>query len=285
VISASRRALLGVLLLVALGCEGGRPPWRAADARRIVSLAPSITEIVFALGLGDRLVGVDDYSQWPEEATQLPSLGGLFDPNLEAIAALEPDLAILLPSQRELGERLSGLGIETLEVPSDTLADVEAAVTTIAERCEVQAAGERLVARLRRALAPAPLAEPLSVALVVGRQPGQLATVLVAASGTYLDELLSRLGALNVFADAGLPYPQVGLEEFVGRSPRAVVELQGAPVGGNGRRMLRADWLTAPGMDREEPCVSVIDGYEVLTPGPRLAEVYERLRVALEACS
>ncbi len=273
------------LLGLAPGCGVAPPEGEVAGGRRIVSLAPSITETVFALGLGDRVVGVDDYSTWPAETASLPHLGGLFDPNLEAIATLEPDLAILLPSQKDLGERLSALGIEVLEVPSDTLDDVEAAAIAIAGRCGVPAAGRSLVDRLRRELAPSPMTDPPTTVLVVGRQPGQLATVLVAAPGTYLDELLSRLAVVNVFADAGAPYPQVGLESFVGRRPRALVELQGEPLSPVERQRLRADWLTAPGLDLAESCVSVIDGYGVLTPGPRLAEVYQRLRSALEACA
>ena len=276
--------LLATSLVLLAACAGPDEVDEPAAADRIVSLAPSITETLFALDLGDRVVGVDDYSNWPPRAAGLPRLGGLFDPNLEAITVMAPDLAILLPSQRELGERLTELGIEVLEVPSDSLGDVEVAARSIAERCGVTDAGERLVARLREELAPATLAEPPATALVVGRQPGQLATVLVAAPGTYFDELLGRLGVVNVFADAGQPYPQVGLESFVARRPRAVVELQGEPQGPDQRRRLRADWLTAPGLELDESCVTVIDGYEVLTPGPRLAEVYARLRSAMEAC-
>lgn len=278
------------LLLAALACSGTPDREEAGSATagagsRIVSLAPSITETLFELGLGERLVGVDNYSNWPPAPTAaLPRLGGLFDPNLEAIAALEPDLAIVLPSQKELGGRLAEIGIEVLEVPSETLADVAVAARRIAERCGVPAAGQRLVERLRRELAPAPLAEPPTTVLVVGRQPGQLATVLVAAPGTYYDELLSRLGTVNVFADAGQPYPQVGLESFLRRRPQAVIELQGEPLDDAQRQRLRADWLGAPGLELADACVSVIDGSEVLTPGPRLADLYRRLRQALEAC-
>jgi iron complex transport system substrate-binding protein len=277
--------LLLPLLLAAVACGDRSPVAESTGSRRIVSLAPSITETVFALGLGDRIVGVDDYSTWPAETESLPSLGGLFDPNLEAIAALEPDLAIVLPSQRDLGERLVELGIAVLEVPSDTLDDVEGAATAIAERCGVAEAGRKLVDRLHRELAPAPLRTPPTTALVVGRQPGQLGTVLVAAPGTYFDELLTRLGAVNVFADAEMPYPQVGLESFVGRRPKALVELQGEPLNPYQRQRLRTDWLAAPGIDLADACVTIIDGYEVLTPGPRLVEVYRRLRTALEACA
>lgn len=278
------RLTAALLVLLAAACGGSRPAGEASPARRLVSLAPSVTETVYALELGDRLVGIDDYSNWPPATAALPRLGGLFDPNLEAIAALDPDLAILLPSQRDLGRRLAGLGIEVLEVPSDTLEDVETAAIAIAVRCGAPAAGDALVERLRRELAPAPLPDAPSTALVVGRRPGELASVLVAAPGTYLDELLARLGVANVFADAGQPYPQVGLESFVGRRPRAIIELQGEPLNPFQRQRLRDDWRTAPGLALAPGCGAVIDGYEVLTPGPRLPQVYRRLRAALEAC-
>ena len=277
--------VLALVALLAAACGGAAERGgEQAPAARIVTLAPSITETVFALGLGDRVVGVDEYSRWPPPTGSLPRLGGLFDPNLEAIAGLEPDLVVVLPSQRDLGDRLAGLGIEVLEVPSDTLDDAEAAARSIAERCGVPSAGERLVERLRRELAPEPLAGGLPTALVVGRGAGQLGSVLVAAPGTYFDELLTRLGAVNVFADAGQPYPQVGLESFLGRRPRLVVELQGEPLTAAGHELLRADWRTVPELELAEGCLAVIDGYEVLTPGPRLPEVYSRLRQAVEAC-
>lgn len=273
-----------LVALLAAACGGpGADPVPAPG--RVITLAPSITETAFALGLGDSVVGVDDYSRWPPAARELPRLGGLLDPRLEAIVALEPELAVVLPSQRGLGQRLAALGIEVLEVPSDTLADVGRAAILMAERCGVAERGRRLAAEIERALAPAPLAGAPPTALVVGRQPGRMGSVLVAAPGTYLDELLGRLGAANVFADAATPYPQVGLEAFLERRPRAVVELHGEPQAADVERRLRHDWLTAPGLELSEPCVAVVDGLEVLVPGPRLPEVYARLRSALVACA
>ncbi len=276
---------LPAVLLLAVACGRAAPP--AAEGPtvdRIVTLAPSATETVFALGLGELVVGVDDYSHWPAEVAGLPRLGGLFDPNLEAIATLEPGLAIVLPSQRELGERLRGLGIDVLEVPSETLADVGDGAVAIAERCGLPGRGRLLADRLRRELEPQPLDGRPRVALVVGRQPGRLASVLVAGPGTYLDELLGRLGAVNVFADTGQTYPQVGLEAFLERRPQAIVELHGEPLVAGADEWLRRDWREAPGLKLPEACVAVIDGHEVLVPGPRLPEVYRRLRAALEAC-
>src|SRR6185295_15604866 len=94
------------------------PPARPLP-RRIVAVAPSAVELLFALGLGDRVVGVGDHVAWPPAATELPRLGGLLDPRLETVATLRPDLAVLLPSERELGERLAALGVEGLVVPHE----------------------------------------------------------------------------------------------------------------------------------------------------------------------
>src|SRR5690606_22554892 len=125
--------------------------------QRLVSLAPNLTELVFALGLGERLVGVGDYDVLPPGAPELPRLGGLLDPNLEALIGLRPDLVLLLPSQQEVADQMQRVGVASLVVAAeDTIADVEEAALAIAARCGVEEAGRELVAGLRRELAPRP---------------------------------------------------------------------------------------------------------------------------------
>src|SRR5689334_1303434 len=100
---------LCVLLLALLaGCrEGASPQPKGPEVpQRIVALAPNLSETLFALGLGDRVVGVGDFSTWPPEAADKPRLGGLFDANLERIVSLKPDLAVLLPSEKDLAAKL-----------------------------------------------------------------------------------------------------------------------------------------------------------------------------------
>ena len=113
-------AALALALLVAFtGCEPASSP-PVASPERIIAVAPSVTEILYVLGLGDRLVGVGDYATWPPEVRSKTRIGGLFDPRFEQIVALRPDLAILLPSEESLGVQLRDLGIEVLTVPSAT---------------------------------------------------------------------------------------------------------------------------------------------------------------------
>jgi iron complex transport system substrate-binding protein len=267
-------------------CQPGRPadktPQGAAKPapRRLIALTPSLTETLFALGLGDRVVGVGDYSRWPPEVAQKPRLGGLFNANVERIAALHPDLAVLMPSERDLAAKLAPLGVDSLIVPIETLDDVERSFTAIAARCGVPARGERLRGEWRRGLAPLhPSGPPLKVMLSVGRDPGRLAEVTVAASHTFLDEILRRLGAVNAFADAPTRYPQVGLEEIVARQPDLILELRGDPLSPPAAETLVQEWRQLPQLRARR--VEVLAADYVLVPGPRLPLLARDLEAAL----
>jgi len=246
-------------------------------------LTPSLLEILFALDLGDRVVGVGDYVFWPPQAARKPRIGGLFNPNLERIVSLKPDLAVLLPSERDLGAKLEPLGVDTLVVQDETLAEVEGSILRIAGRCGVPEAGERLAADFRAALAPRPLpGPPLKVMISVGRSAGRLGEVTVAARRTFYDELLSRLGAVNVFADAPTRYPQVGLEEVVARKPDVILELRPDPLTQQKAAAVIHDWSAlgqVPAVRNHR--VVVIAGDYTMLPGPRLPRLYREMREAL----
>lgn len=256
--------------LASPGAESAEP------CRRIIALAPSAAELLFALDLGDRVVGVGDWVRWPEDALEgLPRLGGLVDPHREEIVALAPDLAVLLPSEADLGRQLRSLGIDTLEVPSETVDDVAEAARRIAARCP--AADGEWIARFREALAPRPVAAGIRVLLVVDRRPGGLANAVAAGPGTFYDELLGRLGAENVLDDASVLYPRLDLEQVLARDPDVILELQAETPDAGTRQALVADWerlgpLSAVRAGR----VVAVGGSHVLVPGPRLPLLYER---------
>lgn len=257
----------------------------AAPCLRPIALAPSLVETLYALGLGDRIAGVGDFASWPPEVASKPRLGGLVDPRLETITALRPDLAFLLPSERELGTKLEALGIAVRIVPNESLADVERALRSVGAICGVAERGDELANRLHRELAPRPLARARGarVLVVVGRPAGRLADIWAAGPGTFLDELLTRLGVVNVFADASALYPQASLEEIVARRPDLVLELRVEPASSEVRQRLIADWSALPSI----PAVAngrivVIARDDSLIPGPRLAELYRALAAAIE---
>lgn len=279
------RAFLPAALLLAAGGCGRQEARPAGGPSRIIAVTPSVTETLFALGLGSRVIGVGDYSVWPpEEVARKPRVGGLFNPNLEGIVALHPDLAVLIPSERELGGKLSNLGIEVLAVENETLADIERSFATIAERCGVPEAGERLAAEWHAGVAPRPLpggAHP-RVLISVGRPPGRLSEAVIAGPGTFYDELLGRLGAVNAFADSPTLYLQLPLEQVVAHPPDVIIELRSEPVSASVAEALRRDWEQLPGLPpvpggRAE----VIAASYSVTPGPRLPLFYRDLRAAI----
>jgi iron complex transport system substrate-binding protein len=282
-------ALAGSALALALAAGCARapapPPERVADPRRVVALAPSLVEILYELDLGDRVVGVGDYCRYPPEAEGKPRLGGLFDPHLEEITRLEPDLAILLPSEERLRRHLEALDVEVLTVASESLDEIAEATMTVARRFSVGERGGAFVRGWREALAPRPLAGRPRVMLAVSRQRGTVADALSAGPGTFYHELLERMGAVNVFADAASLYPQVSLEEAMQRLPEAIIDLRAEQPSAESAAALRADWEPlrgVPALERE--CYAVIGGDWVLLPGPRVPELYRRMRAVLEEC-
>src|SRR5262249_9731110 len=124
-----------------------------AAPQRIVSTTPSITEILYALGLGDRVAGVTRFCRYPPEAQNKPKIGDYINPNLEAIAALKPDLVILQNNPVQLAERLNRLHLRTLEVNQQNVAGIYNSIQEIAVAADVSPRGEELIARIRQQLA------------------------------------------------------------------------------------------------------------------------------------
>lgn len=201
----------------------------ATAAKRIVSTAPSITETLFALGLGDEVVGVSNYCHYPPAANTKARVGQLLNPDVEAIVALHPDLVVVEQIPNHLQEQLQHLHIRSLVVAHNTIEDVLDSDKKIALAAGVPSAGIRLnksiednLEQVQTRTARLP---KLKAVFVVGHSPGKLAGIFVAGKKTYLSELLRISGAENVFDDAKTLYPQVSLEEILSRNPDVIVEM------------------------------------------------------------
>jgi iron complex transport system substrate-binding protein len=269
-------AVVMAALLLTIAAPG-RPD--ASDAppvhRRIVSLAPSITEILFALGAGPEVVGVSNYCDYPAEVRRLPRVGSFVTPNLEAIAALRPTLVIGLDvssRQREL-DAIAAMGIPVLTVTEEPLAGVELSIQRIGGRIGRATEAGALLATMnsrmeavRKRLADAPSPKVL---MLVGHQP-----LVAVGQGTLLDELLKMAHAENVADAARQEWPRLGIEYVIATAPEVIVDGQM----GNEARSPSDFWERYPTI----PAVRShrIYGYDedaMLRPGPRVVNSLEMI--------
>jgi iron complex transport system substrate-binding protein len=200
--------------------DAGRTVTLAAPARRVVSLAPSSTELLFALGAGDRVVGRTTWCKYPAEATQVPAVGDGINPNIEAVVARQPDLVVLYRSALNATavEQLQRLGIPAVVLAQDRLVDVARDARLLGALVEREAQGDSIARALERLAATAPPPATASLVFIVWDNP---ATVIGA--GSFLDELARQAGARNVFADINSPSATVSLETIAARDPDAIV--------------------------------------------------------------
>jgi len=220
-----RRLTILWLAAAALLCG----PLCAQAPKRIVSTAPSITELLYALGLGDRIVGVDRFSRYPPEALQKPRIGDYVNPNLETIASLRPDLVIISVNPVKLAERLGVLRLKVLEIDQDGLAKLYDSFRVVGQATGAAAQADKLAATVREQLDAVRMrAAPLKktrMMFVVGRTPNRLDGLIVVGQASYLNEIIALAGGENVFRDAVAPYPGVSLEEVLARNPDVIVDM------------------------------------------------------------
>ncbi|HZY18072.1 MAG TPA: helical backbone metal receptor [Ramlibacter sp.] len=234
--------------------------------RRIVSLLPSLTETVCALGACERLVGVDNYSNWPAAVQPLPHVGGLEDASIERIVALQPDLVLLSTSSRALG-RLEGLGVRVAALEPRTLADVRRVMGKVGqllgsgEAARVMAGIEAGVDAAARELPPA--LRGTTVYFEVNSAP------YAASEVSFIGELLARVGAANVVPGRLGPFPKLNPEFVVRADPQVIM------VSDRHAQAMRdrPGWAGIRALRDGRVCMFTAQQGDVLVrPGPRMAE-------------
>jgi iron complex transport system substrate-binding protein len=241
----------------------------AHEPRRIITLLPSLTETVCALGACDRLVATDRYSEWPQQVRSLPKAGGLDDAEVELIVALKPDLVLVSRSQR-ITDRLGELGIASFALQTDRYADIAHTVTTIGailgrsrEAAELNAS---IAAGVNRIGAQALLrrrGEGPTVYFEVDRAP------YAAGPGSFIGELLARLGARNIVgADLGA-FPKLNPEYVVRYNPDVIfISAMDAP-----GLAARPGWDQIRAVKEQRLCSFAADVNDtIVRPGPRVAD-------------
>lgn len=190
-----------------------------APARRVVSLIPATTEILFAIGAGGQLAGRTKWCDYPADAARVPDLGDGMNPNLEAVLAARPDLVVLYRSGQNASaaERLRSLGIPAIQVRSDALADVPRLARLLGRLTGHTGAADSVARTFEHDLAAATVKPPIhppGVFILVWDEPP-----MTVGAGSYLSELLARAGARNIFADLPASSGQISVEAAAVRDP------------------------------------------------------------------
>lgn len=269
------RVLLITLLVSWVACN---VPGRAVGAeapRRIVSLAPSVTETLFALGFGDRLAGVTTYCDYPAEARKLPKIGDFMNPSLEAVVAKRPDLVIGVAGATDpvKAREMERLGLKVVLVSVSNLSDILAAIRSIAALLRSEKEGEKLIAKIaaqvedvKRRIAPA---ARRSVLMVVGFQP------LISVGGkNFIDELITLAGGDNIARSAAQPWLNLPDEVVVAKAPQVIIEAgMGSERGKSVKRW--SDLKSVPAV--REGRIYSYPSDKILRPGPRFGEASAEL--------
>jgi ABC-type Fe3+-hydroxamate transport system substrate-binding protein len=265
--------------------ERSRP---SAPPQRIVSLVPSLTEALFALGLGARVVGVTDWCVHPAaEVARIPKIGGTKNPDLEAIGALAPDLVIANQEEnrkRDI-ERLEAAGMRvwltyprTVREGADLLAELAELGASAEARGRVVAPVLRAVEEAEAAAAAAPTREPVRVFCPIWRDPW-----MAVGAPTYADDLIRLCGGMNVFAThAERRYPRVTRAEIEAAAPE-VVMLPDEPYAFGPRDVAELEQFAIPAAASGR--IYLIDGTFVSWYGPRILPALERLRRLLHGAN
>ncbi|RLE28013.1 MAG: ABC transporter substrate-binding protein [Acidobacteria bacterium] len=286
IFSSSWRAFGMLLAVLLLGCgvEELRTVSAGPSPERIISMSPALTETLFALGLGDRVVGVTQFCFYPEDALALPKIGGYLDPNWEAIVALEPDLVVLMESHTGAESHLNGLGIPTIRINQQGVGDILDSFEQLAGVCGVSGRGEALRLEVeenleRISILVAGRPEP-RVIVSAGRPPGsgRLKTVWAAGPGSFFDDVLSLAGGVNVVPGgvAGA-YPEISLEGLLQLDPDDIIDvIPELEASGMDAGTALDDWQGLRSLRAvREGRVHVLGRHSLSIPGPRVAEVVE----------
>jgi iron complex transport system substrate-binding protein len=239
----------------------------AAPPQRVVTMLPSLTEMAWVLGAGPRLVGVDRFSNWPAEIARLPHLGGLEDAQIEAIAALKPDVVLASSASRAM-DRLEALGFKVLRLKSETHADVRRTLDVIARLLGVPDEAPRAWARIEREIDAAARRVPAvqrgrRVYFELGGGP------YAAGTSSFIGETLARLGLANIVPPALGPFPKLNPEYVVRARPDLIMGAQREQA----LLLQRPGWDTLAAVRERRLCGFDTPQYEMLIrPGPRMGE-------------
>ena len=255
---------------------------KASSAKRIISTSPSITETLFELGLKDRVIAVTDFCKCPEEACQLPSIGGMLNPNMEKMLSLSPDLIIHQSENQRLRNNAKSVGINTLDVRLGNLEEIFESIKKlgIALNCLEQA--NKLTLHLNKGISfyqeRLKGFHKIEVLLILGDSSDPARDLYAVGPGTFLNELLNLSGGKNIISDSPARYPKLSKEYIIEKSPKIIIEA--GPKSNLSRKEIDLrieEWNRFPTIEAvKRKQIYFIGADYILIPGPRLLKIIER---------
>ena len=284
---SKRLALCLFLILVATGPPDAGLLARQDTAKRIVSLVPSLTEILFAIGAGPAVVGVDTFSNYPPAVQTLPRVGALVDPDVERILSLRPDLVVTYGSQTVLETQLARASIRTYSYRHGGIERVLESIRDLGRVTGRTKEAEALVAQTRVRLdalhARVKGERRPRVLLVMDRQPGTLREIYASGGVGFLQDMLTAAGGDNVFADSRTESVQPSTETLLARAPEVILEVRAEGlIQATSAERERSVWATLGSVPAvRQSRIYFLSGSHLVVPGPRLVQGAEDFARAL----
>lgn len=251
----------------------GRDITLKQKAERIVSIAPSNTEILFALGLDKAVVGVTDWCDFPAEVKQKEKVGDFSKPSVEKIVSLKPDLVLVASLHKETVEQLEKLGIPCFVLNAKTIAEVEAEIKAVGKLAGAEKAADDLVVQMEQKkksitdkLATLADKDKPVVYYEIWNDP-----ITTGGPGSFHHELITLAGGINVAANSGTNYPTFSLESLIAAKPQIMIYGHGTQT--KEEVMKRAGWQSMPFM--KDSKIYMVDENIVARPGPRIIDALE----------
>jgi cobalamin transport system substrate-binding protein len=278
-----KKLIVAVLVAICVAVVGG------AQQRRIVSLVPALTEMLFAIGAGPQVVGVGSFDAFPPEVSKLPKVGALLDPDTERILSLRPTLVIIYGSQTSLQDQFARAGIGTYLYRHGGIATIFQTMRDLGDATGTRGQADRVIrdleSRLQAVRARVKDRPKPRVLLVIDRQPKTLRGIYASGGRGFLHEMLEIAGGRNVFADVDRESVQPSHETLIARAPEVIIELQAegmiAPADAAGEKALWSTMSSLPAVRTGR--VHILTGQYLVVPGPRLAQAAETLARTLHA--
>lgn len=269
-----------------LSCKNKETVQPVKAVSRIVSCAPSITETLFALGLGDKIVGATSYCKYPSQMN-IQEIGGYSDINMEKVISLKPDVVILQKEHQKQRDFFTRFGIHVIPIDNKTKSSICSSFIQIGYFCGVKRAADSLVEVFRSSLQSKPdLSTAPKVLLCVGREGfggGSVQGTFIVSRATLYNEIIEASGGINAYPDSFPHYPRISREGIIALAPDIIIDLASSMSAWSCSTLV-TDWnsLNMLPAVRNDKVFCIAEDYCTI-PGPRILLLYQDLRKIIQS--